>query len=95
LKTKWSRLRVNTPLTLCFILLLAQALNSILEQEKPDYDLDGEDEKWVRESKKRVGVEITPDQFEEMIDRLEKSCGKQVSVLLVPWYIHFSVVFGF
>ena len=60
-------------------LLVAQALNSILEQEKPDYDLDSEDEKWVRESKKRIGVEITPDQFEEMIDRLEKSCGKQVS----------------
>ena len=58
--------------------LSAQALNSILEQEKPDYDLDSEDEKWVKDSKKRVGIDITPDQFEEMIDRLEKSCGKQV-----------------
>ena len=64
-----------------YVFRLAQALNSILEQEKPDYDMDGEDEKWVRESKKRVGVEISPDQFEEMIDRLEKSCGKQVSIM--------------
>lgn len=56
----------------------AQALNSILEQEKPDYDMDSEDEKWVKDAKKRVGVDVTPDQFEEMIDRLEKSCGKQV-----------------
>ena len=58
----------------------AQALNSILEQEKPDYDMDSEDEKWVKEAKLRVGVDINPDQFEEMIDRLEKSCGKQVQL---------------
>lgn len=59
----------------------AQALNSIMEQERPDYDMDSDDERWVRETNKRTGLEISEIQFEEMIDRLEKSCGNQAVTL--------------
>nr|CAB3242834.1 enhancer of polycomb homolog 1-like [Phallusia mammillata] len=59
----------------------AQALNSILEQDQPDYDLDSDDEKWLKDSKKRTGLEIAPLQFEEMFDRLEKSSGNQLVTL--------------
>nr|XP_039266934.1 enhancer of polycomb homolog 1-like isoform X1 [Styela clava] len=59
----------------------AQALNSIMEQEKPDYDMDSEDERWVKDTNKRTGLDISEIQFEEMIDRLEKSCGNQVVTL--------------
>lgn len=61
----------------------AQALNSIMEQEQPDYDMDSEDERWMKDSKKRAGLEVTHLQFEEMIDRLEKSCGNQVKMLQI------------
>lgn len=49
-----------------------------LDTELPDYDLDTEDETFVNKLKKKM--EITPLQFEEMIDRLEKGSGQQVSV---------------
>ncbi|XP_023805842.1 enhancer of polycomb homolog 1 isoform X2 [Oryzias latipes] len=46
-----------------------------LDTEQPDYDLDLEDDTFVNKLKKRM--EITPLQFEEMIDRLEKGSGQQ------------------
>jgi len=54
-----------------------------MEQEQPDYDMDSEDERWMKDSKKRAGLEVTHLQFEEMIDRLEKSCGNQVKMLQI------------
>ncbi|KAF7692634.1 hypothetical protein HF521_010244 [Silurus meridionalis] len=47
-----------------------------LDTEQPDYDLDSDDEMFV--SKLRKKIEVGALQFEEMIDRLEKSSGKQV-----------------
>uniref|UniRef100_A0A8D0ELA6 Enhancer of polycomb C-terminal domain-containing protein n=1 Tax=Strix occidentalis caurina TaxID=311401 RepID=A0A8D0ELA6_STROC len=44
-----------------------------LDAEQPDYDLDSEDEIFVNKLKKRM--DISPLQFEEMIDRLEKGSG--------------------
>ena len=49
-----------------------------MEQERPDYDLDSEDEKWLRETNEKASLEFSCLQFEEMLDRLEKSCGNQV-----------------
>ncbi|MGH0127086.1 UNVERIFIED_CONTAM: hypothetical protein FKN15_068732 [Acipenser sinensis] len=46
-----------------------------LDAEQPDYDMDSEDEAFVNKLKKKM--EITPLQFEEMIDRLEKGSGQQ------------------
>lgn len=47
-----------------------------LDAEQPDYDLDSEDEAFVNKLKKKI--DISPLQFEEMIDRLEKGSGQQV-----------------
>lgn len=46
-----------------------------LDAEQPDYDMDSEDEVFVNKLKKKL--EISPLQFEEMIDRLEKGSGQQ------------------
>uniref|UniRef100_A0ACB8FVV5 Glycosyltransferase 64 protein C4 n=1 Tax=Sphaerodactylus townsendi TaxID=933632 RepID=A0ACB8FVV5_9SAUR len=46
-----------------------------LDAEQPDYDLDSEDEAFVNRLKKKI--DISPLQFEEMIDRLEKGSGQQ------------------
>ncbi|XP_038611468.1 enhancer of polycomb homolog 1 isoform X1 [Tachyglossus aculeatus] len=46
-----------------------------LDAEQPDYDLDSEDEAFVNKLKKKM--DISPLQFEEMIDRLEKGSGQQ------------------
>ncbi|XP_063778150.1 enhancer of polycomb homolog 1 isoform X2 [Pseudophryne corroboree] len=45
-----------------------------LDAEQPDYDMDSEDEVFVNKLKKKM--EISPLQFEEMIDRLEKGSGQ-------------------
>ncbi|KAG7487477.1 hypothetical protein MATL_G00023950 [Megalops atlanticus] len=50
-----------------------------LDAEQPDYDLDSEDEAFVNKLKKKM--EISPLQFEEMIDRLEKGSGQQLVTL--------------
>ncbi|KAJ8375986.1 hypothetical protein SKAU_G00065660 [Synaphobranchus kaupii] len=50
-----------------------------LDAEQPDYDLDTEDEAFVNKLKKKM--EITPLQFEEMMDRLEKGSGQQLVTL--------------
>ncbi|KAJ8278052.1 hypothetical protein GJAV_G00083300 [Gymnothorax javanicus] len=50
-----------------------------LDTEQPDYDLDTEDETFI--SKLRKKLEITPLQFEEMMDRLEKGSGQQLVTL--------------
>ncbi|XP_030054978.1 enhancer of polycomb homolog 1 isoform X2 [Microcaecilia unicolor] len=47
-----------------------------LDAEQPDYDMDSEDEVFVNKLRKKM--EITPFQFEEMIDRLEKGSGQQL-----------------
>lgn len=50
-----------------------------MEQDIPDYDMDSEDEKWVGIQSKKM--DLTPLQFEEMMDRLEKnSAQKTVSL---------------
>lgn len=48
-----------------------------LDTEQPDYDLDSDDEAFVDELKKKMDISYL--QFEEMIDRLEKGSGQQVS----------------
>lgn len=50
-----------------------------LDTEQPDYDLDSEDETFVNKLKKKMDVGAL--QFEEMIDRLEKGSGQQVTVV--------------
>lgn len=47
-----------------------------MEQDIPDYDMDAEDEEWMKKHSKNF--EITSLQFEEMMDRLEKGSGQQV-----------------
>ncbi|EEC08206.1 enhancer of polycomb, putative [Ixodes scapularis] len=49
-----------------------------MDQDIPDYDMDSEDEKWLNQQAKKM--EIHHNQFEEMMDRLEKGSGQQVSV---------------
>ncbi|KFM71369.1 Enhancer of polycomb-like protein, partial [Stegodyphus mimosarum] len=50
-----------------------------MDQDIPDYDIDSEDEIWLSEQAGRL--DIRPLQFEEMMDRLEKSSGQQVITL--------------
>ncbi|XP_072910892.1 enhancer of polycomb homolog 1-like isoform X2 [Hemitrygon akajei] len=50
-----------------------------LDAEQPDYDMDSDDEAFVNKLKKKM--DITPLQFEEMIDRLEKGSGQQLVTL--------------
>lgn len=50
-----------------------------MEQDIPDYDMDSEDEKWVAVQSRKM--DLTPLQFEEMMDRLEKSSGQTVVTL--------------
>lgn len=46
------------------------------EEEQPDYDMDSEDEEWLKaQSKDRP---ISPSQFETMMDKLEKGSGNTV-----------------
>ena len=47
-----------------------------MDQEIPDYDMDSDDDTWLKEQVKKM--EITPLKFEEMMDRLEKGSGQQV-----------------
>ncbi|KAK3909112.1 Enhancer of polycomb-like protein 1 [Frankliniella fusca] len=47
-----------------------------MEQDIPDYDMDSEDEQWIKAQSKKL--ELTPLKFEEMLDRLEKSSGQTV-----------------
>uniref|UniRef100_T1JAR8 Enhancer of polycomb-like protein n=1 Tax=Strigamia maritima TaxID=126957 RepID=T1JAR8_STRMM len=47
-----------------------------MEQDIPDYDMDTEDEEWVNQQAKKM--DLTPLQFEEMMDRLEKGSGQHV-----------------
>ena len=58
-----------------------------MEQDIPDYNMDAEDEVWVKKQAKTF--EITPLKFEVMMDRLEKGSGQQVSIgyniLCVPF----------
>ena len=47
-----------------------------MDQEIPDYDMDSEDETWLNKQAKKM--EVTPLQFENMMDRLEKGSGQVV-----------------
>lgn len=44
-----------------------------LEQDIPDYDMDSGDEMWLESQSSKL--DLTPYQFEQMIDRLEKITG--------------------
>ncbi|CAB3375608.1 Hypothetical predicted protein [Cloeon dipterum] len=48
----------------------------LIDQEVPEYDMDSDDEAWIREQSKKM--DINPLKFEEMMDRLEKGCGQTV-----------------
>lgn len=50
-----------------------------MEQDIPDYDMDSDDEKFVGIQSRKM--DLTPLQFEEMMDRLEKSCGQTVTTI--------------
>ncbi|GIY05688.1 enhancer of polycomb homolog 1 [Caerostris extrusa] len=50
-----------------------------MDQDIPDYDIDSEDEKWLSLQAERLDIKAL--QFEEMMDRLEKSSGQQVITL--------------
>lgn len=47
-----------------------------LEPEQPDYDMDGEDEAWLKQQSSRI--EIEDRQFEKIMDRLEKQSEHRV-----------------
>ena len=50
-----------------------------MDAEKPDYDLDEEDTKFINQvltNDKRFEIDFST--FEDMIDRLEKSSGQQI-----------------
>lgn len=51
-----------------------------MEQDIPDYDMDEEDENWVK--KQAQAFDLTPFKFEIMMDRLEKGSGQKVWKLL-------------
>lgn len=47
-----------------------------MESDIIDYDMDSDDERWLMSQTQRL--ELTPLKFEEMMDKLEKSCGQTV-----------------
>ncbi|GFW59241.1 enhancer of polycomb homolog 1 [Trichonephila clavipes] len=49
-----------------------------MDQDIPDYDIDSEDERWLSQQAERL--DIRPLQYEEMMDRLEKSSGQQLQL---------------
>ncbi|XP_043247172.1 enhancer of polycomb homolog 1-like isoform X2 [Amphibalanus amphitrite] len=51
------------------------------DNDVPEYDLDSDDEMWINAQVKKMDVSLTYDQFEEMMDRLEKGSGQQVITL--------------
>ncbi|XP_063370676.1 uncharacterized protein LOC134658999 [Cydia amplana] len=48
------------------------------EQEAPEYDIDSEDERWLKQQRH---PELTELMFEQMMDKLEKSSGQTVVTL--------------
>ncbi|KAI8441542.1 hypothetical protein MSG28_015128 [Choristoneura fumiferana] len=48
------------------------------EQETPEYDIDSEDERWLKQQRH---PELTELMFEQMMDKLEKSSGQTVVTL--------------
>ncbi|XP_021962827.1 enhancer of polycomb homolog 1 isoform X2 [Folsomia candida] len=50
-----------------------------METDIPDYDMDSEDENWVTSQSGKL--ELNPEKFEEMMDRLEKGSGQTVVTL--------------
>lgn len=50
-----------------------------MEQDIPDYDMDSGDEVWVTEQSQRL--DLSQLQFEQMMDRLERSSGQTVVTL--------------
>ncbi|XP_050673544.1 enhancer of polycomb homolog 1 isoform X2 [Leptidea sinapis] len=48
------------------------------EQETPEYDMDSEDERWLKQQRL---PELTELKFEQMMDKLEKSSGQTVVTL--------------
>ncbi|XP_046975109.1 uncharacterized protein LOC124541261 isoform X2 [Vanessa cardui] len=48
------------------------------EQEAPEYDIDSEDERWLKQQRR---PELTELKFEQMMDKLERSSGQTVVTL--------------
>ncbi|XP_049864670.1 enhancer of polycomb homolog 1 [Schistocerca gregaria] len=46
-----------------------------MEQDVIEYDMDSDDEIWLKRTSK---LDLTPVKFEEMMDKLEKACGRTV-----------------
>lgn len=53
-----------------YLIFLVTFLALSLEQDIPDYDMDSGDEMWLDSQEPKL--DLTPYQFEQMIDRLEK-----------------------
>lgn len=51
------------------------------DNEVAEYDMDSEDEAWLNAQSVKMDGLLTADQFEEMMDRLEKGSGQQVVTL--------------
>lgn len=51
-----------------------QAFN--FEEELPEYDMDSEDEDWLKNFNKKKEI-LTPFKFEQLLDQLEKNSGNQ------------------
>lgn len=52
-----------------------QAFN--FDEEVPEYDMDSEDEEWLRNFNKKKEL-LTPLRFEQLLDQLERNSGNQV-----------------
>lgn len=58
-----------------------------LEPEQPDYDMDGEDEAWLKQQSSRI--EIEDRQFEKIMDRLEKQSEHRVRKTIFEFFKFF------
>ena len=52
-----------------------------IEQDIPDYDIDSEDDQWLSLQQSNQSLKLTPNKFEEMMERLEKSSGQHAITL--------------
>ena len=88
----WTKPEMGQNLATCWSLRLLQHARRVIrflgiisafgmDQEIPDYDMDSEDETWLTKQAKKM--EVTPLQFENMMDRLEKGSGQVVGVSIM------------
>ena len=55
-------------------LLMRFSAFAFMNKGHAEYDMDSDDEEWLR----RSGLNLSPDMFERMIDKLERGCGNSV-----------------